>query len=258
MRADGVARPAAEVVLSIGFFTRLPTPLLADPPPFARALWAAPVAGALVGLIVGLVLTAAMALGLPAGAATALALATGMLVTGALHEDGLADVADGFGGGRDPAARLAIMRDSRIGTYGALALGISLLVRWSALTALVHLPAAALVCACIAAHAASRALLPAFLAAVPAARGDGLGAGAAGVPGGAAATALALGAAGLLLSGAAVLLWGAAALAILFVLLRHLCLRLVGGQTGDVLGALQQAAEAAILVTIATLAGRTA
>ena len=65
-----------------------------------------------------------------------LALAAGMALTGALHEDGLADVADGFGGGRDKMAKLAIMRDSRLGSYGVLALIFSVGLRWSALVAL--------------------------------------------------------------------------------------------------------------------------
>src|SRR3546814_6586134 len=65
-----------------------------------------------------------LSLALPPFAAAIIALAFAILVTGGLHEDGLADVADGFGGGHDKARKLAIMRDSRIGTYGVLALAL--------------------------------------------------------------------------------------------------------------------------------------
>src|SRR5437763_1531756 len=79
---------------------------------------------------------AARAAGLPDLAAAALALGAGAILTGALHEDGLADVADGFGGGRDIAAKLEIMRDSRLGTYGALILLVSFAAKLSALAVL--------------------------------------------------------------------------------------------------------------------------
>ncbi|RIK85995.1 MAG: adenosylcobinamide-GDP ribazoletransferase, partial [Hyphomicrobiales bacterium] len=121
---------------------------------FAETQWAAPVAGALVGLGVGAVAWLALALGLPASLAAAFALAAGIAVTGALHEDGLADTADGFGGGRDRDGKLAIMRDSRIGSYGVLALGLSLIARWAALAALAAASPAAALAAAVAAHAA--------------------------------------------------------------------------------------------------------
>ena len=71
--------------------------------------------------------------GLSPSVAAALALAAAMLATGCLHEDGLSDVADGFGGGKTRERKLEIMRDSRIGAYGAAALVMSVLIRWSAL-----------------------------------------------------------------------------------------------------------------------------
>ena len=85
---------------------------------------------------VGLPLPRAARRGLPDLAAAALALGRERLLTGALHEDGLADVADGFGGGRDTAAKLEIMRDSRLGTYGALILLVSFAAKVSALAAI--------------------------------------------------------------------------------------------------------------------------
>src|SRR3954451_11881682 len=84
----------------------------------ARATWALPVAGLLVGLAGALIYKIAIRFGLTPNLAALLALATTALITGALHEDGLADTADGLGGGRTRERKLEIMRDSRIGTYG--------------------------------------------------------------------------------------------------------------------------------------------
>ncbi|TIX74944.1 MAG: adenosylcobinamide-GDP ribazoletransferase, partial [Mesorhizobium sp.] len=106
--------------------------------------------------------------------AAALTLAATLLATGCMHEDGLSDVADGFGGGKTREKKLEIMRDSRIGAYGACALGLSLLIRWSVLSEFGS-PVQVLV-ALIAAHAASRGLLGAFMRLLPPARSDGLSA----------------------------------------------------------------------------------
>jgi len=115
---------AADLSVGILFCTRLP---LAHSMPIhgndvARASWALPIAGVLVGGIGALVYGAAVSLRLPTLPAAALALAATAAITGCLHEDGLADTADGFGGGKDRAHKLAIMRDSRSGAYGACAL----------------------------------------------------------------------------------------------------------------------------------------
>ena len=112
---------------AVAFLTRLPMPHPQGPMPpnFVRAHRMFPVVGALIGAAVGLICLALRYLGVPDLAAAALALGASAILTGALHEDGLADVADGFGGGRDRAAKLEIMRDSRLGTYGAVVLMVS-------------------------------------------------------------------------------------------------------------------------------------
>ncbi|WP_426441126.1 adenosylcobinamide-GDP ribazoletransferase [Bradyrhizobium genosp. P] len=112
---------------AIAFLTRLPMPHPdgGRSDQFARAQRMFPLVGGLIGAAVGLVCLLLRVIGVPDLAAAALALGGGALLTGALHEDGLADVADGFGGGRDTAAKLQIMRDSRLGTYGALILLVS-------------------------------------------------------------------------------------------------------------------------------------
>jgi len=123
------SRPAALV-----FSQRGAGPAVA-PLDIDRIAWAAPVAGAAVGLIGALALALTALLGLPLLLRAAFATAALVVATGALHEDGLADVADGFGGGATPARKLEIMRDSRIGAYGAIALVLALILRVGALAA---------------------------------------------------------------------------------------------------------------------------
>src|SRR5689334_1520754 len=144
---------------AVAFLTRLPMPHPdgAMPGNFVRAQRMFPVVGALIGVAVGLTCLMLRWCGLPDLAAAALALGAGAILTGALHEDGLADVADGFGGGRDKAAKLEIMRDSRLGTYGALILLVSFAAKSSALAAI---PDGYVVYALIAAHALGRGVLP--------------------------------------------------------------------------------------------------
>src|SRR5512138_699257 len=131
-----------------------------------------PLVGAAVGLAAGLAYAVAAWLALPAFAAAIVALATAMLLTGALHEDGLADVADGFGGGSGRERKLAIMRDSRIGSYGVLALVLVLAARGGAMAAIAE-PAAVLA-ALVAAHALSRGGLAVLMWGMPPTRSDGL------------------------------------------------------------------------------------
>jgi adenosylcobinamide-GDP ribazoletransferase len=242
---------AADLRIGVVFFTRLPLPhgaLTASG--VARAGWAAPLAGALVGAHGAAAYWLAAAAGLPVLAAAALALAATLLLTGCLHEDGLADTADGFGGGATRERKLAIMRDAPIGTYGSCAVLLSLLLRAGALTGLA---APALVApALIAAHAAARAILPLFMRLVPAARADGLSAAAGKPPPLGSAIALALGVLALLLAlGAAKALVAALLLLLCFAVMARLCGRQIGGQTGDVIGALEQAGEVAVLLVAA-------
>lgn len=242
----------ADIGCCIGFYTRLPVP---DPGvrSFAAAQWAAPIAGAMVGLLVGFTLWLAQALGLSAMLAAAVALAASTLLTGALHEDGLADVADGFGGGRDRERKLEIMKDSRVGTYGVIALVLSLMMRWSALAALAAAGAFTMIVAVIGAHAASRAAIPAFMTHVPPARPDGLSAGVGRVGNQIALYAAAIGFLLLLPAGLAFALVSALLVIGLSFGLARLTRQQIGGQTGDVLGTLQQACEIAVLAAAAAM-----
>lgn len=235
----------AEVVhdckVALAFLTRVPVPGDWRAADLAASVPWFPLIGAAIGLAGALVYGFANWLGLPPWPAAAVALATTIWLTGALHEDGLADVADGFGGGRTPGDKLRIMRDSRIGSYGTLALVLAVLARTGAIATIAE--PAAVAAAMVSAGAVSRAALPAVMATLPPARTDGLAAGV-GRPHplrAAAAVAIAALITALLLGGAAIgalIAGGVGALAVALLARRQL-----GGHTGDVLGAVQQLTE---------------
>lgn len=240
---------------ALGLLTRLPLP--GDPAPAiargARAAWAWPVAGAVVGALAALAASLALGLGLPPALAAAVALGAQVMVTGALHEDGLADSADGLWGGHSRETRLEIMKDSRTGTFGVVALVLSLLARWAAVSALLDAGAhwGAHWGALIAAGAVSRAAMAVLMAALPSARAVGLSH-AVGRPAAptawvavAAAAAIAVATTGLT-AFALALTATAAALSVALIARAK-----IGGQTGDILGAAQQLAEIAVLFTLA-------
>src|SRR5690606_25920059 len=126
---------------ALRFWTRLPVPVLRgeiapfDSPAMERLAPAAPVAGLAVGLVSAGALVAGSAAGFAGWPAAILAVVAAILSTGALHEDGLADLCDGLGG-RSAEESLAIMRDSRLGSYGAIAIVVSLLLKISILAQL--------------------------------------------------------------------------------------------------------------------------
>ena len=242
----------AEAQLALMLLTRLPAGRLPEPAPaIGTAAWAFPLAGLAVGLVAAAVLGVATALGLPPMLAAGLALTAQVVVTGGLHEDGLADVADGFWGGRERTRRLEIMRDSRIGSYGTLALILSLGLRWQALAALTA--AGHGVAALIVTAGAARVAPVVLMAALPPARADGMGHLARGVPGEAVGTALLIGLAILALVPGTALALLAAALATLGVGL--LARAKIDGQSGDVLGTGEQIAEIALLLALVAQLG---
>src|SRR5260370_31222021 len=111
-----------DLLAATAFLTRIPMPRRDTRASLARAYRAFPLVGVGIGATIGGLYLLMLRIGLPTIAAAALALGAGAMLTGALHEDGFADLADGFGRRRDQAAKLDVMRDSRLGTYGALAL----------------------------------------------------------------------------------------------------------------------------------------
>ncbi|MBR0971146.1 adenosylcobinamide-GDP ribazoletransferase [Bradyrhizobium japonicum] len=252
-RAELLKDIVADLRIAVSFVTILP---VASSKPagdgtVARATWAVPVAGLLVGLAGAAAYTIASRLGLTPGPAALLALAATALITGALHEDGLADTADGLGGGRTRERKLEIMRDSRIGTYGVCALILSFGLRWSALAVIANQWTVTL--ALCAAHAAARAGVPAFMSLVAPARPDGLSASAGEPPRRSIAIAFAVGTLTLALAlGPGKALVGLILLSLAGLILARLAVRQIGGQTGDILGAFEQSGEILILLVAAS------
>ncbi|MCB1494206.1 MAG: adenosylcobinamide-GDP ribazoletransferase [Bauldia sp.] len=260
-RLGGYAASLGEdLATSIGFLTRLPVarllPVSGARPEFGRASRMFPVAGALVGLVGGAVIVIAVGLGVPLLVAAALAVAATMLVTGGLHEDGLADTFDGFGGGNDIAGKLEIMRDSRIGSHGAAALVFSILTRTAALGAIAASSAWAAGFALVAAEAVSRTAMMRMWHDLPAARADGLAHDTGPPDSGAMLTAQAIA-----LALTFVLVWPGAGLAAVIAgillslagtyILAFWTRRQIGGRTGDTLGACQQIALVSFLTGVA-------
>ncbi len=209
-------------------------------------VWAFPLVGLAVGLVAAGFAIAATVLGLPEAIAAGLVLAVQIVLTGAMHEDGLADTADGFWGGLNRDRRLEIMKDSAIGSYGVLALILSLGLRWTSLAALLPLGPGPVVAAAI----LSRAVMPFLMLTLPHARRKGLSHRVGAPTSGRVATGVLLAIAlGWLTTGPAIIgaaLAAGAAAAIVALLAQ----KKIGGQTGDVLGAAQQLGELAALLAL--------
>jgi adenosylcobinamide-GDP ribazoletransferase len=263
-----VSRQLALFFTAAQFLTRLPTPALRDfdPSSLSRSLRYFPLVGVLVGLINVAVWWLA-SLRLPASVSIGLMLAASAVLTGALHEDGFADACDGFGAGNTPGRVLAIMKDSRIGAYGAIGISLMLGLKWTVLAAL---PLALFPLIVIAAHSMSRWCAIGLIWRLAYVRTDSEGkaksfagrlsgfgwtlSGLIGIAGfaplafawlrwsgaGAAPGAIAL--------SAAVLLGGAVAAAFVALFAAVYFRRRLGGYTGDCLGAAQQLAELAFLL----------
>jgi adenosylcobinamide-GDP ribazoletransferase len=239
-------------ICAVQFLTRLPTPRLAgfEPDWTARSARYFPLVGQLVGAISAAAYLGA-ALVWPPWIAALLAVAAGVVVTGGFHEDGLADAVDGLGGGHDRARRLAIMKDSRIGTYGVLALGLTVALK---VAALASLPPGVAPLALVAGHGAARAAAVAAMRAQPYA-GDPDAAKWLPAPAGPTPADLAL---ALLFAAWPLLLLAPVAASLSLVLGAVLALalalaarRLVGGQTGDILGGVEQLFETGFLLGLA-------
>ncbi|MBN9021473.1 MAG: adenosylcobinamide-GDP ribazoletransferase [Rhizobiales bacterium] len=264
---EPVPRSEAETLVedfkvSATFMTRLPAAWLGAEtvrPDFRRAARAFPLVGAMVGAVGGLVLVVAVWLHIPFLVTAALAVMATVIFTGALHEDGLADTVDGFGGGSDTVRKLEIMDDSRIGTFGVAAVVFSILLRVGVLASLLPHGAFRTALVLVAAEALSRGAVVRFWQELPAARLTGLAHETGPPDPNAAVTALV---AGIVIAMA--LVWpaigfGAAVLGILLAavatyIFGRLSLREIGGRTGDTLGACQQIAAIAFLIGVAAAA----
>ncbi len=252
MRSNRSFSPVRDVRIATTFLTRIPVGWVQgmEVGDLSKAAWSFPIVGLVVGGIGGAAIYGAAALDLHPLACAFFGLAVMALITGGLHEDGFADVADGFGGGGDKTRILEIMRDSRVGSFGVLALVFGVGIRAAALSGAPG-PGLAWVTLIVAAIF-SRAVLPMVMATMPAARTDGLsqGAGRPSMTGAFIALALGLFALFALLpvNLAFVAIMVAIPLAGLIVLWAY---RRLGGQTGDVLGAIQQVIEMSVIIAAA-------
>lgn len=242
-----------QLALTVSFFTRISIPdkiaaHIDTDETLASSVLMFPIVGLMIAVGPALIWFGTIQF-LPPLVAAGLAIAFGLFITGALHEDGLADCADGLGGSRDRERSLEIMRDSRIGAFGALALMISVGLRWTALASLGPLAG---VLALFISHSGGRAAIALALQFSIYTRPQGLGNS---VEGGLPKFGLIITSA--IAAAIAILLgnvWGVIALALGFVaawlVLQWLNHRL-GGYTGDGLGAMQQVAEITILILLA-------
>ena len=257
-----MSRELALFLTAVQFLTRVPTPAIRslDAGALALSVRYFPLVGVLVGLVNAGIWWAASRC-FPTSVSTGIMLAASALLTGALHEDGFADACDAFGAGATRERVLAIMKDSRIGAYGAIGLILMLGLKWAAIAAL---PFAVVPLLLVAAHMISRWYATGLIWRLAYVRTEesrsrpftGRLSGAGWILSGLIGIAgLALVAAGMLRSGAGTIaldaeLLGAGAIAAAAVTLlaagyfRHR----IGGYTGDCLGAAQQLAELTFLL----------
>ncbi|MCZ8260996.1 MAG: adenosylcobinamide-GDP ribazoletransferase [Beijerinckiaceae bacterium] len=256
---------AGDLLNVMRFYTRLPLPVFRFEreahalPDFRRAAWAIPVTGAVVGSCGALAGGLAYLAGLSPLIGAALAMAVQVAITGAFHEDGLADSCDGLFGGATPERRLEIMKDSRIGTFGGAGLVFALLLRVLALAELFRLmgPAALALLPGIAALSRGVALMPVLILSPAGSQGLSASVPLPDLP--AWLVAVTLG--GVVHAGAC--LWldlplgglvAALGALLLMPALAALARSKIGGHNGDILGACQQVAEIALLLALSSAA----
>ncbi len=249
--SDTFSPKPRDVAAATGLLTRLPVRVDSDwaAARGADAAWAYPLVGLILGVIGALTAVICGWFGLAEGLAAGLVLVALAVVTGALHEDGLADCADGFWGGWDKARRLDIMKDSRIGAYGVLALIFAVGLKWAALAeafAAGWLWGSVLVPAVI-----SRAAMVVVMHALPHARRDGLSQSVGRAKREVAIGAVAIAGVVALVFAGWVAIWAGVVAAAVTLAVMALARAKIAGQTGDVLGATQQVVEIAVLLVIA-------
>jgi len=255
MPADGMGL-RDDFIMALRFFSRLPTGNSPhQSPDLGRIAMALPLASVAIGIGPALLLIAGTLMGLPSYFAAALAVAAAVITSGAMADDALADAADGLFGGHSIERRLEIMKDSRHGTYGVAALALFVLLRVTALGAVAAVNPLTAAAIWLAASIVGRSGALWLAVALPPARADGASATAGRLPGRSFAIGAVFGVILLfVLGGPATSLvgLGAALLLALAVIAgwTALCRRLVGGQTGDLIGALGALVEIAVLAAL--------
>ncbi len=261
---NGLLMLIGDTLAMVRFYSRLPIPAVgtfddpASPPPFARACRMLPLASLIIALPMTVVATLLSLTHLPPIVSAAIALAVSLLATGALHEDGLADVADGFGGGWTKEKKLEIMKDSRVGSYGVAALGLALIARAGLIAALIGTGPHALAGALMAAAIVSRTASLALFAVLPPARPSGVASTVGQPTPWSVAIALALGFVLTIACLAPSFSASAIVMAVLVVAATisafgRLASAQIGGQTGDVVGAAQVLGDIGFLAGLLAL-----
>jgi len=242
--------------IALAFLTRVPVPLSVDysQDKLNQASRYFPLVGWLVGFLSGFTFWIFNFI-LPNEISLLISMLLGLFITGCFHEDGLADTCDGFGGGWDKQQKLSIMKDSRLGTYGAAGIWFVLTIKFFLLLNLAEVSNSFAIIAMLVAHPLSRAVSTSMIFILPYVTDE--------------ETSkvkplaeshqtidlqisLAIGLLALLLV-SSVALWLVVVLSIYLVLMRYLLLKQIQGFTGDTLGATQQVAE--ILIYTVLLAG---
>jgi adenosylcobinamide-GDP ribazoletransferase len=247
-----LSREFAAMRAAVMFFTRVPVPssVKHDPADLQRAAAWFPLVGWLVGAVAAGVWWAAAQVW-PPGVASGLSLAATLVLTGAFHEDGFADVCDGFGGGYTKGRVLEIMRDSRVGAFGAIGVVMMLGLKWQTVA---NLPVTLGAGVLLAGHALSRAAAVSLMAVLPYVREDAGKAKplATELRGGRWVAALVCGLAplGFLPSRCA---WAVVAVALAWWWLSRWFRGRIGGYTGDCLGAAQQVLEVVFYLAVTAL-----
>lgn len=235
-----------DIATALALLTRLPVRAAFERS--AEAAWAYPLVGVVTAFIAALPAWILLAMGVPPMLVAIVWVAAHVVMTGAMHEDGLADSADGLWGAWERARRLEIMKDSHIGSYGVIALCLSLCARWAAVGMILQQPG--WFWTLMAVDIASRAVMPALMAALPHARASGLSH-AQGQP-----SRETAGIAAIVAIVALVLTTGGGAFGLILIaaLTALACGAIaktkIGGQTGDILGASQQLTEIALLFAL--------
>ncbi len=242
-----------DLISAIRFLTRLPFPMTTPPKrTIMLASWSFPIVGVIVGSFGAFSILLAHLVNIPTVAIALIALLFMAFLTGALHEDGMADIADGFGGGKNRDNKLSIMRDSQIGTFGALTLFAILGLKTIAISALLESESIWMASAAIiATHATARASMVPVAYFLPLASESGL-AQSAGKPH--QSTVLISISIAVLISLVLLPILSAITATIVSIattaIIAILAFRQIGGYTGDVLGAVEQSCETTMLITL--------
>ena len=246
-----LGRRIAEGQIAFMLLSRLPAGKLGpDIPTLAEARWAFPLVGVVIAAIIAGLYGGLSLSGLSPLLSALLALSAGLFATGAMHEDGLADCADGFGGGLDRQRKLAIMKDSQIGSYGVLALILVMAARLIGLSSFV--PSLTFFWLILSFAVISRLVMVFYLSLLPAARENGLGQDAGRLDMQPVLIAVLISSPALIY-GAIMAPFALAVLILVSLMFARLAKKQIGGQTGDVCGAGQLLSETAAWICLTAI-----